>query len=222
MRYAKACPCLLILVALHSGFAAAQAFNIDTGTGTVPSSSFGAVPGQVGIWNQPSSFTISALTAADGSATGATINASISGGASFSIGGANPDENAMMSSAWLMGGVNNSIGISHLEPGVYDIYVYCFGGNGSTPIKVLNSLSSTTQTVENPSVWPGAQLEGVTYMKARIQTNAVTTGFAILYLQANGNRPLNGIQIVPVPAPAGASLLVGGVFCLAPRRRRTA
>ncbi len=132
----------------------------------------------------------------------------------------------------LMAGDRNGlslVAVSNLAPGGYTAWIYAWSGPGSpNPTKSRITLVEYTtgffQTVETDfnNIW-GGQAQGVTY--AKVNFNVTSTGGLLVFrlesLGQNDRSPvsvLNGIQIVPIPAPGVPAALA--ITALAACRRR--
>lgn len=206
--------------------AAGQAFNIDLGPGSVlpaPSDAYGAATGQTGHWDRATAgpyADLSDLTGAKTSAQfgGAAIGTSING-----IPGSSPDENAMMQSVLALGGASDAVGVRRLEPGWYDVYVYCWAGPGGVQpsIDIASATSFYTFTPNSFAPWPGEQTLGITYVKARVLVDGPSAGIGITYhVPTNSFGVMNGIQLIPAPSPGVGITMVSFGISAAFRRRR--
>lgn len=116
--------------------------------------------------------------------------------------------------------------VTGLLPGKYDIYCYGWGGSlfGSRTVtfRVFAASGQINKSLSYTSVWPGQQVEGVTYVRVPIEVSPLNTGFSIELGGGPGVDPSNvlaGIQIVPVPAPGFVAVAGAGAVCAARRRR---
>lgn len=216
----------LALVALTPLCASGQAFNIELGpsSSALPTSSYGAVAGQTGLWTRGLRLG-SALTDVNGNLTTATfagsgIPASLSG-----VPNTSADEKLFMSTAYLLdSGASNYATIGGLASGWYDVYLYCWTGtsvNGANPLISIGTDSSNFQATPNcVAPWPGQQTLGITYVKFTLRVQQPGTGIGIVYgLAPDRVAALSGIQIVPVPTPGAAGLLTFAALGAARRRR---
>lgn len=111
--------------------------------------------------------------------------------------------------------------IQHLLPGAYDIYVYSWRGSndqGTPGIVVSAPGGPYGLSIASGQPWPGQQVLGVTYGVVRIDLGANGTFGISGFAGGEGTAPINGIQIVPVPAPGAA--ILGPLAGLAFTRRR--
>lgn len=122
-----------------------------------------------------------------------------------------------------------------LPLGQYRVYVYGWGGqfqwysgissNRQGLFNVYDSSAGTTtlHTLNYTDVWPGQQVPNQTYFTFDLNVTQPNAGFSIDLLgQGSELLPLptvcNGIQIVPIPAPAAPALF--GIGSLVATRRR--
>lgn len=208
-----------------------QAFNIDAGlipgAGELPGSNYGAAAGQLGQWTYGVGSSIN-LIDTSGFETPARLGIT-GGGAGGTLSGiptSDVDEQRMMSSyIGFSGTTSTSASVADLEAGWYDVYVYCWSG----PSSPLNGFSRPGITIRfeedsyffQPATtlaWPGFQVEGVTYVRARgYIDNAMQIDY---FVPTNRNSVLSGIQLVPVPGPGAGFVLVAGLSIGSIRRRR--
>lgn len=208
--------------------ASAQAFNVDVAypypLDVQPGSTYGAAAGQPGYWNVGN--VASSLRALDGSLTSAAFGIAGGGAAHFAVPSLTGDEKLMMESGSQTGASDNP-GFANLTPGAYDLYVYMWGGpilgTKTVTCSVFNGTSYANGSVSYTNQWPGSQIQGVTYAKIRVDVlpsyQYLSMNFSWYDGQPAGFTIVNGLQLVPVPAP-GASALLLGAGTLALRRRR--
>ena len=204
------------------GYAGAQAINIDIGVPGVdprPSSAFAGVSGQAGFWHQ-SLGDGEHLTDINGVVTAAAIGASFISPVSRSVPIANEDERRLFSSAAVFGFGRTEFHLAFLTPGWYDVYVYCWGGPGyRNPDISLTTSESFLNFATNLSLpWPGEQVRGITYVQGRVySTGGLLVNYDLPF--TGGFAPISGVQVVPVPGPGSAPILLAAGL-LAVRRRR--
>lgn len=132
-----------------------------------------------------------------------------------------------MSTAVIFSGNSSaSAAILNIQPGWYDVYVYYWSGQSSPryifsqPIIGIRFSASDVWVFEPATnrAWPGGQVEGVTYVKARgYIDNLLLVDYSVL---TNTSAALSGIQLVPVPAPGAGLILAAGLSICSMRRRR--
>lgn len=197
----------------------AQAFNLDLAAPSTegPSASYGGAANQTGFWNVNFGAVPTQLRDTNAGTTSALLVSMLTGGTMFNFSGGDPDELNMMNSAALFGGgLDTRITISGMTPGLYDVYAYSCGASFDTKLIIAGGISSSDVTITRGG-WPGMQVEGRTYAKARL--NVTPDANAIFVICTNADpAPLAGIQIVPVPAPGACLFPLAGVIAL--RRRR--
>jgi hypothetical protein len=88
---------------------------------------------------------------------------------------------------------------------------------------VNNGQQTVTGGVTFGTVWPGGQVLGETYDRVRINILPDVAGF-LMFMGPDSSKSftvLNGLQLVPIPAPGSAALCVAfGAFALRRRRQR--
>ncbi len=220
-----------VVWAVESG-ALGQALNIDIGpTGSsVPSEMFGGAASQPGYWNLDDG-SGQFLRDSSGNLTSARAGIQGSTPAALSIDGIGPGDKELMESM-LFGDRNSmtSVGVLGLVPGDYRLYLHAW-----SPIDDPNRTESRIAIDETTSgyfsvvgtnfnnIW-GGQALGVSYAVADV-TVQQSGGLLLFTLMSLGNGEdspvsvLNGIQIVPIPAP-GAGVIAGVAAVWSTRRRR--
>jgi hypothetical protein len=199
-----------------------QAFNIDCGNlGTPPDSGYGAGAHQQGYWNAAGSS--ATLRDLNGNLTTAQLGVD-SGSGFHDIPGANGDDETLMETTFDM--IPSSVlTLSNLAPGKYDLYAYSWGGQifGSRTVgfTIRNGPTTYGGSLSFGPNWPGGQIEGETFARIPVEVLASRNS---LTLSIGGGGPktfnvLAGIQLVLIPAPSAASLLLG-ISLLAIRRSR--
>lgn len=128
----------------------------------------------------------------------------------------------MMSSGVLLGLGRTSFGVSGFTPGWYEVYVYCWGGPGyrNSDIIFLTNDSAASYATNLSLPWPGEQVKGRTHVKSRLfmGDGAVSIYYDLPF--TGGFAPISGIQVVPVPGPGSAPVLLAAGLLAARRRRR--
>lgn len=201
-----------------------QAFNIDFAGGLTepPSSGYAAAAGQPGYWNDGYNGLLRGL---DGQTTSARIDGSVGGGwTQQDIPGATGGDEALMETVTIRPKNGNQLVLLDIEPGFYDLYLYMWGGHfqgeDRNGFGVFNGVDTLTGGVDFDGVWPGGHVEGVTYRSVRIEILPQFGGFIVNYGSRDAdNAYVNGLQLVPVPAPSTLFFapLAGLIAC---RRRR--
>lgn len=202
----------------------AQAFNIDFGSpdGAGPSSAYAGVATQPGYWNLG---TIGySLKDTSGAQTDVNLGGTSAGLAHLSIPSLSGDEKIFMESVLTPGVSGNSVGFFNLSPGTYDLYIYGWGGTllgpKSAGFDVFNGVSTVHGFVSYTSVWPGAQTRHITYDVLRVNV-LEPQRLLLLDVGFTGDYGvINGMQLVPVPAPGAALPLLGLCLGFAACRRR--
>lgn len=107
----------------------------------------------------------------------------------------------------------NTLSMTGIAPGPYRLYIYCWLGSvlGSQEVhfKVSNGVTNHNVTVSFDSVWPGGHVEGETYAVVPVD---VTPEFGFIGCRMgfnSGFNVVNGLQLVPVPAPGAAAVMLG-------------
>ncbi len=184
------------VLALGAAPALAQSFNIDIGDPLdgVPASAYGAAAGQPGVWNAVPSGPAVALNALDGSPTSVMFAT----GASFIdiTGLDNPgtvgDDDALLDDFADIFGPLDSMTVTGLEDGTYDIYTYAWASDTEIDFCDVQVVGSPDPIQNVGGVWPGSNQLGVTYAKHEVTVtggSAVTINiieFGFDYLSANG------------------------------------
>ncbi len=141
------------------------------------------------------------------------------GATTITVPGAAGDDKKLMETVFNGFNGNNSLSISFLTPGKYDLYIYCWGGSILSPqtvnFDVWNGHTHSSGSVFFGSVWPGHQIEGQTYALIHADILPDFPGFSMVFAGTVGEfNVINGMQIVPVPGPASGLPLVGLIpFC---------
>lgn len=215
------------------GVAAGQAFNVDFGKSSFqaefPSASYGGAANQPGFWNGDFAGFVP-LKDLSGSSTAAFLSSGV-GSVQAPISIPVTDETRLMGDAARGATFASQEGLQvvNLTPGEYRIYVYGWAGsvegNDDNKILVVNFGSSTSSllTINYAAQWPGHQILGETYATWDFTIASANTSLGI-YPQNRGTdiHPrfsyVNGIQIVPIPAP-GAMVLPLAALLVSRRRR---
>ncbi len=82
-----------------------------------------------------------------------------------------------------------------------------------------NGATSMQSSVTYGSSWPGGHVQGETYTRMRIEVLPEFEGFSAIFGFSGDFNVVNGVQIVPVPAPASALPALAATLMLARRRR---
>ncbi|MBI5364374.1 MAG: hypothetical protein HZA53_14435 [Planctomycetes bacterium] len=196
----------------------AQSINVDVGvhaTYPLPSAIFGAAATNAGTWNAMPVTAGSAFSVVDLAGTPTGVTLTLSGGvataASTNLGGAAPDDLALLGDVMDPGSVARTLTIAGLMPGDYDLYCYAIGPDDAafrTQISVAGS-SDPLQVVGG--AWTGGYVLGVTHARHRVTLTAPQD--VVVTIQRNPPPPqsfnfgsLNGVQIVRLD-------LTGASFC---------
>lgn len=202
-----------------------QAFNIDCAGNLAvpPTSSYGAGAGQAGYWN-PVSGIAATLRDINGNPTAALLSAD--GGATvYDIPGATGDDERLMETVFGLIPSSSGVAIGGLSPGKYDLFAYSWAGQifgqRTVGFTVLNGVNTYGGSLSFGPQWPGGQVQGETFVRIPVE---VLPGLNFLRLRVGGGGPktfnvLAGIQLVPVPAPGAAIVLIGAGVLTARRRR---
>jgi hypothetical protein len=214
---------LTLVIAATSTLCSAQAFNIDHAgsPSTLPASDYGAAADQTGFWNAAGN-ALTNLVDVHGQPTGVQL-ASGGGGIDLAIDGATENDKLLMDSAMAVSTSSNATTFFNLRPGLYDVYVYCWAGNLLGPkdvtIRAFTGAGQVVGGVKYDEVWPGGHIRGITYDRLRVEVTPGDNEYLDIFIQAPGDfNVINGIQLVPVPAPGTVALLPAAP--LACRRRR--
>lgn len=204
---------------LPHSFASAQSINIDFGTGRGTPNYFYPAAGEFGFWN---TITLEVGTSfqldnTNHASTPARIRFVGFYGATFPTGATDKVPDGPW--AGLIGdyvfGVSNegSLQFSGLASGVYDVIVYTVGRQD---FPYTRSVTIEGETRYATSVFGGSLVEGETHTRHRVR---IDDGTLDLSLYGGADVSSNGVQLVLVPSPSAAVLLmIGGVS--AARRRR--
>lgn len=145
---------------------------------------------------------------------------------SMTISGADAEDFALMGD-YLYNTGGRTLHLAGLT-GDYTFYLYGwaapldgpFGTGGTTPFKIAIPGGNTKQvTLDYFAPWPGMQVEGNSFVKVDVHIPS-SASFIIISVDPPGlgYSIIQGMQIVPIPAPPAAALLLGaGVLS---RRRR--
>jgi hypothetical protein len=230
---------LLAAILLPCGFqpvAFGQSLNIDLGMpgSSAPSSHYGAAAGQAGFWNNVSGQFTVPLRDLNDQATSAIAVSYTNGQSTTTIPDASLDDNTLMSD-YVLGAQNSGVvSLLGLSAGTYKIYLYAWDGlPGHDPANnhiELRGIYGNTQAQHQfltsttfDGVWPGSHVQGETFATASFTLSEGDFFQIDLIPQGSGEDPyvgiLQGFQLVMVPAPASAALLMGGALSAARRRR---
>jgi len=215
---------LVLCLSLWSTPASGEALNIDLGGGfsTPPASTYGAAAYQPGFWN-PVNLVKNDLVDINGNSTPVRYASEANGGFLLDIQGATPDDKLLMDSALSVQSTRSAATFSNLQPGLYDLYIYCWAGNLLGPkdvtIRAFTGAGQVVGGVRYGEQWPGQQVLGETYDKLRVEVTPGDGQYIDIAIQAFGDfNVINGVQLVPIPAPA--TLTLAPAALLACRRRR--
>lgn len=201
--------------------ATAQSIYIDFGATTgAPSSSFAGATGAPGVWNlhNAQEGLVTSLLNTGGVATGVSLTVSALGstGATGGLQGLTGD-NAAMLGDYMFGTFNDlTLEFAGLAPGQYRVVTYAIGRQSSAIVDTevwLQGDTATTQIVTGE--WAGDFALGQTHT---IHTLDLADDLLRIDLVRPADAILNGVQLILVPAPGAATLLLAAA--LAPLRRR--
>ena len=170
----------------------------------------------------PAGYTLSNLPASDGSAT--TIDIQLTSGFFRSFNGtvaASGNDQDALQNERIFSNNNNTgiITISGLNPALtYDLYMIASGFNTTYSVGGETTTAlGTVNTVDGTKVWT----DGTHYASFSGLSPSVT-GTIALGVTGNGQQfgAIGGLQIVAVPEPSSAVLLLGSVIGIALGRRR--
>ncbi|MBL8964828.1 MAG: hypothetical protein JNK70_12240 [Phycisphaerae bacterium] len=214
----------VIMIAICSASGLAQTFNVDSGGGmsTPPTTDYGAAADQPGVWNSVV-FEQNNLLNTAGQATTVRYATSSNSVILLGIDGAAPNDKLLMDSAMPVDPSDAAAVFSNLQPGLYDLYIYCWAGNLLGPkdvtIRAFTGAGQVVGGVRYGEQWPGQQVLGETYDKLRVEVTPGDGQYIDIAIQAPGDfNVINGVQLVPVPAPGALALAPAAL--LAGRRRR--
>lgn len=209
-----------------------QVFNLDVGPtdAPLPAIQYGASADQAGIWNRVDG-TLRSFLDVNGIAT--DFRGAVSSSSSLrstAVAGLDPGDKELMES-YLLGDVLGLTRVSFtgLRPGAYRAFIYAWhapdsSGGTRSEIELVETSTGFSQVVTTlfGSPWSG-QAEGTTY--ATVNFSVVdSSGLLFFRLKSLGNDEdspvsvLNGIQIVPIPAPGPAASMP--IFSLIAIHRR--
>ncbi|MCG3123791.1 MAG: hypothetical protein GIKADHBN_02212 [Phycisphaerales bacterium] len=225
-------PWLLVVAGGICRIATAQPFNLDIAPSDaiLPGVEYAGAANQAGLWNRVDGSS-GVLRDVNGNLT--SSQSGLLGGllTTTSITGADPGDKELMESVFFGDRIGSAqAGVSNLAPGPYRIYVYAWQPPDSplatqSRIAINETTSGTSLVVETVfgGGWSGHS-PGMTYATADINVVA-SSGLLLFGLLSLGNGEdspvsvLNGIQIVPIPAPTTA-VMVLVLLPLASCRRR--
>jgi hypothetical protein len=204
----------LLTVTVTAAASAATSINLDFGTaGTAPPSSYAAA-GTPGIWNNVTSL----------GATPATGFIDINGDpVTLAITSSQPLFPVTPSSQPFSGPVANLLGdylvsalndftltFSGLPSGVYRVYTYTVGRQDFPRSSTVTPFGDVSLIALNSGIWAGTLQQGITHS---VHDPQITSGGFTLDIYSSSDGFVNGIQIVPIPEPAGLWWL-GPLFIL--------
>jgi hypothetical protein len=208
-------PALLGALTIAAG-AQAQSMNIDFGTATpIPSSSYGAAAGSVGVWNVYGGGAASGLLDLSGNPTGVSISGTGGFASDFMDPLTTGDDDALLDD-FLAIPFFETYTVSGIAAGTYDVYVTTWTfGPLSSGIEV-NGLGM--QVIGG--VWTGGFTQGVTHSLHTV-TLASTQNLVIDVSSIDGALgTISGVQIVLVPGPGAGALLACAALAGIRTRRR--
>ncbi len=197
-----------------AGAASAQTlnFNLDVGSGPVPSASYGAAASQPGQWmliDAATPFVNIPLTNIYGTATTATLNYS----SGFDFGYDNPQtqgddaalfddtQGAFANSHWML---------SNLRPGDYEVWSYAWAPD--SPLYFLTRVvvtgSTDPQQVVGGHDWSGTFVQGWHYALHHVTVGSAGT-LEIVFSVAASACTVNGVQIRELNPPPEAYCTAG-------------
>lgn len=213
---------LLSCVLASSGFA--QAFNIDAGGNFAepPASGYGAAAQQLGYWNGITTF--GPVRDLFGSLTSVLFGTAEDGVFLTNIAGASADDQRLMGSMVGVQPADPAAVFINLEPGLYNVYVYCWAGNLLGPkdvtIRAFTDAGQVVGGVSYGDAWPGGHVLGETYDLLRVEVVPGGNQYLSIFIQAPGDfNVINGIQLVLVPAPGWAMITPLAALVVHRRRR---
>jgi hypothetical protein len=198
-------------VLLLPGLASAQAIQVDF-SGSVPSASFGAASGQVGVW-QPLTCgdcygATMPLVGITGQSTAVTMSFSVNLGDPYACAasGHSPDEAALLEDGrrlLTLGSLDAHV--LGLNPGMYDVFLYAtarcdFGPNLLVSRVTTRPVSGGAPTsIQEQTIAFGLGTPGFVYRAnyGRIRVS-VAAGDSLDILGCCTEASLNGLQIVPI------------------------
>ncbi len=201
---------LALALAYTCPLASSQSFNVDIGTNQIfgtPSSNFGAGAAQPGVWNVWSGAQPTTLVSIDGATTTASSRylqlfswSALESNIPGSTGG---DERLMddrrVSNTTF--GALEDIEISGLWNGDYEVFTYSFGSSPyQTTVRVLGSPDPLVVLGNASGVFPGGQVQNVTFAKHRA---TVTSGVITIEVDTANNflSTFSGFQLRWISTP---------------------
>lgn len=203
----------------------AQPINIDFGaTAAVPSPAYAGAALQPGLWNALAGSTIAPQPLLDttGAITSATLQVEVARPEySANHPGTTGDDQALYDDCLDLGPLldKTTLFIDGLTPGFYGIYIYAWSGDSElfrTGVTVIGAHPEASIG----GAWPGLHQPGITFAYTTFLASGGPGPDATVLLRTlAGYGSVNGIQLVPIPAPGVASLLL---LAAASRARRRA
>lgn len=219
----------LVGLGLTASLSLAQSFNIDldvSGGGPtvgqgVPSPTFGAASGQVGVWNRvggASHNRTHSLVDLQGATTSATMRFTDSGGGGGSGWVGNTGDHRLLMNDYTTITIPCTFTFSGLLPGRYSILTYGADAQGRAvplQVRIPGAVTEVLRTGTMPA--PGNRfIEGVTHTVHEILLSGSTLQL-VLSDPISNNPPdpsVNGLQLVYTPVPE-VSTFIGVAFGLA-------
>lgn len=164
-----------------------------------------------------------------GQPTSATYAVSM-GESGFGIEGATGDDRLLMTDCFFeASGVPASITLFSITPGDYLFYLYGWatpldgasGTSGQTTFDIgIPGGNSKTVVLDYEGPWPGMQVEGNTFAKVQVFIPDFATAIGIgLRPSGEGISIIQGMQMVPIPAPPAAAFTAILALACSTRRR---
>lgn len=209
-----------------TGSAIAESLNIDLTTSLGgPSSSFGAAAGQAGFWNSIDrvDFTMPAISinGLDGSSTDVLVtfpNSPGSGGGAMNPPALSGDVSALFEDWIGSSDFPETVSLSGLDAGTYQLYVYASPLAWATTNFMVNTVGANLDATVSGG-WNGAFEEGVNYAKFDLDITSGNLDIGWVAGTPFGAGLFSGIQLVQVPAPSSMFLFGAAGLGIARRRR---
>ncbi len=213
-----------------------QSLNVDLGPqgGSAPSSDYGAAAWQAGFWNHVAGQFTVPLRDLNDQATSVVAVSYTAGQSTTAIQNASADDNALMSDYVSGSQSSGVVSLFGLSAGTYKIFLYAWDGlpghdpaNNHIELRGIFGNAQTQQqflvSITFDQTWPGSHVHGVTFATASFMLSQGDFLQIDLIPQGSGEDPylgiLQGFQLVMVPAPTSAAVLIGCAVAAARRRR---